>query len=227
MTINEKERERKYFNKARPEIEYGMVCQRKINNPKRKPRNDGLVTYYYVTEQQPHASNYYIDGKAYIIPVRVTPEMYAELTELDKKEHNNNHKHDRRYLDIESHFKRNGEIDEDDNENNPWECVAYQKTINYDDTIAAHMDRKTVKSTFSNEERRMVSLFKKGYSQQVIAHKMKKSQSYISKHLTPLIERLEREDLDDGSRTYSDIDFEIMWKKFVYRTRRTTAATLF
>ena len=215
MTINEKERERKYFNKARPEIEYGMVCQRKINNPKRKPRNDGLVTYYYVTEQQPHASNYYIDGKAYIIPVRVTPEMYAELTELDKKEHNNNHKHDRRYLDIESHFKRNGEIDEDDNENNLWECVAYQKTINYDDTIAAHMDRKTVKSTFSNEERRMVSLFKKGYSQQVIAHKMKKSQSYISKHLTPLIERLEREDLDDGSRTYSDIDFEIMWKKFV------------
>ena len=215
MTINEKERERKYFNKARPEIEYGMVCQRKINNPKRKPRNDGLVTYYYVTEQQPHASNYYIDGKAYIIPVRVTPEMYAELTELDKKEHNNNHKHDRRYLDIESHFKRNGEIDEDDNENNPWECVAYQKTINYDDTIAAHMDRKTVKNTFSNEERRTVSLFKNGYSQQVIAHKMKKSQSYISKHLTPLIERLEREDLDDGSRTYSDIDFEIMWKKFV------------
>ena len=49
MTINEKERERKYFNKARPEIEYGMVCQRKINNSKRKPRYDGLVTYYYVT----------------------------------------------------------------------------------------------------------------------------------------------------------------------------------
>lgn len=214
MTNGEKERERKYFNKARPEIEYGMVCQRKINNSKPKPGKDGLVTYYYVTEQQPLSGNYYIDGKAYIVPVKVTPEMYAELTELDKKEHNNNHKHDRRYLDIESHFKRKGEIDEDDNESNPWEYVAYQKTINCDDTIASHMDRKATKSSFTNEARRMVKLFKKGYSQQVIARKLKKSQSYISKHLTPLIERLEREDLDDGSRTYSDIDFEIMWKKF-------------
>ena len=214
MTSNEKERERKYFNKARPEIEYGMACQRKINNPKRKQGKDGLVTYYYVTEQQPLSGNYYMEGKAYIVPVKVTPEVYAELTELDKKEHNNNHKHDRRYLDIESHFKRKGEIDEDDSETNPWECIAYQKTKNYDDTIAAHMDRKTVKNTFTKEERRMVKLFKKGYSQQVIARKLKKSQSYISKHLTPLIERLDREDLDDGSRTYSDIDFEIMWKTF-------------
>ena len=214
MTRVEKERERKYYNKARPEIEYGMACQRKINNPKRKQGKDGLVTYYYVTEQQPLSGNYYLNGRAYITPVKVTSEVYAELTELDKKEHNNNHKHDRRYLDIENHFQRKGKIDEDDNESNPWEYVAYQKTISYDDTIAAHMDRKAVKSTFTKEERKMVKLFKKGYSQQIIARKLKKSQSYISKHLTPLIERLEREDLDDGSRTYSDIDFEIMWKKF-------------
>ena len=214
MTSDGKKRERKYFNKARPEIEYGMICQCKINKPNRKPGKDGLVTYYYVTEQHPLSGNYFMDGKAYIIPVKVTPKVYAELTELDGEEHNNNHKHDRRYLDIESHFRRKGEIDEDDNESNPWECVAYQKTINYDDTIAAHMDRKAVKSTFTKEERKMVKLFKKGYSQQIIARKLKKSQSYISKHLTPLIERLEREDLDDGSRTYSDIDFEIMWKKF-------------
>ena len=66
---DEKERERKYFNKARPEIEYGMVCQQKINNPKRKPGKDGLVTYYYVTEQQPLSGNIYMDGKAYIIPI--------------------------------------------------------------------------------------------------------------------------------------------------------------
>lgn len=214
MTSDGKKRERKYFNKARPEIEYGMICQCKINKPNRKPGKDGLVTYYYVTEQQPLSGNYFMDGKAYIIPVKVTPKVYAELTELDGEEHNNNHKHDRRYLDIESHFRRKGEIDEDDNESNPWEYVAYQKTINYDDTIAAHMDRKAVKNTFTREERRMVKLFKKGYPQQIIARKMKKSQGYISKHLTPLIERLEREDLDDGSRTYSDIDFEIMWKKF-------------
>ena len=219
MTRNEKERERKYFNKARPKIEYGMICQRKINKPNRKPRNDGLVTYYYVTEQQPLAGNYYIDGQPYIIPVKVTPEIYAELTELDRKEHNNNHKHDRRYLDIENHFKRKCEIDEDDDEVNPWECVVYQKTINYDDTIVAHMDRKAVKSAFTREERRMVKLFKNGYSQQVIARKLKKSQSYISKHLTPLIERIEREDLDNGSRTYSDIDFEMMWKKFAISQR--------
>ena len=219
MTSDEKERERKYFNKARPEIEYGMVCQLKKNNPKRQPGKDGLVTYKYVTEHQPLSGNYYMDGKAYIIPIRVTPEMYAELTKLDTKEHNNNHMHDRRYLDIESHFKYKGEIDEDDDEVNPWECVVYQKTINYDDTIAAHMDRKSVKSIFTKEERRMVKLFKKGYPQQAIARKMKKSQSYISKHLTPPIERLEREDLDDGSRTYSDIDFEIMWKKFAHSHR--------
>ena len=214
MTSDGKKRERKYFNKARPEIEYGMICQCKINKPNRKPGKDGLVTYYYVTEQHPLSGNYFMDGKAYIIPVKVTPKVYAELTELDGEEHNNNHKHDRRYLDIESHFKRKATTPQDDNESNPREHVAYQKTINYDDTIAAHMDRKAVKSTFTKEERKMVKLFKKGYSQQIIARKLKKSQSYISKHLTPLIERLEREDLDDGSRTYSDIDFEIMWKKF-------------
>ena len=214
MTANEKERERKYFNKARPEIEYGMICQRKLNNPKRKKGKDGLITYYYVTEQRPLSGNYYVNGRAYIIPVKVAPELYIQLTEQDKKEHNNNHKHDRRYLDIESHFKLKGEIDEDDGETNPWERVACQKTINYDDTIAAHMDRKAVKDTFSKEERRMVKLFKNGYPQQAIARRLKKSQSYVSKHLARLLERLDREELDDGSRTYSDIDFEILWKKF-------------
>ena len=214
MTKEEKERERKYFNKARPEIEYGMVCQCKLNSPRRKSGKDGLVRYYYVTDQQPLSGSYYIDGSAYIIPVKVTPDLYSELTELDRKEHNNNHKHDRRYLDIERHFKRKGEIDEEDKETNPWECVVHQKTINYDDAIAANMDRKAAKSTFSEEGRRMVRLFNKGYPQQLIAKKLKRSQSYVSKHLTPLIERLEREDLDDGSRTFSDIDFEIMWKKF-------------
>ena len=213
MTTEEKERERKYFNKARPEIEYGMICQRKLNNPKRKKDKDGLITYYYVTEQRPLAGNYYVNGKAYIIPVRVAPELYIQLTEQDKKEHNNNHKHDRRYLDIESHFKLKGEID-GDGETNPWECVACQKTINYDDAIAAHMDRRAVKDAFSKEERRMVKLFKNGYPQQVIARRLKKSQSYVSKHLSRLLERLDREELDDGSRTCSDIDFEIMWKKF-------------
>ena len=177
------------------------------------------MTYYYVTEQRPLSGNYYVNGRAYIIPVKVAPELYIQLTEQDKKEHNNNHKHDRRYLDIESHFKLKGEIDGNDGETNPWECVACQKTINYDDTIAAHMDRKAVKDTFSKEERRMVKLFQNSYPQQAIAHRLKKSQSYISKHLTPLIERLEREDLDDGSRTYSDIDFEIMWKKFAVSHR--------
>lgn len=60
----------------------------------------------------------------------------------------------------------------------------------------------------------MVKLFQNGYPQQVIAHRLKKSQSYVSKHLARLLERLDREELDDGSRTYSDIDFEILWKKF-------------
>ena len=34
------------FNKSQPNIEYGMLSSRYLNNPKRKPNAEGLVTYY-------------------------------------------------------------------------------------------------------------------------------------------------------------------------------------
>lgn len=86
-----------------------MLSSCSLNNPKRKPNADGLVTYYYTSVAEPTSGTYYCNGDYYIIPAKVTPEVYAELIERDRKEHNNNHKHDRRYLDVEkdiSHLAR-------------------------------------------------------------------------------------------------------------------------
>ncbi len=85
-----------YYNKAQPNIEYGMVSSRKLNNPRRKPNTDGLVTYNYISVDEPSGGSYYRNGDYYIIPTKVAPEVYAELVEQDRQEHNNNHKHDRR-----------------------------------------------------------------------------------------------------------------------------------
>lgn len=102
-----------YYNKAQPNIEYGMLSSRYLNNPKRKPNADGLVTYYYTSVSEPLGGTYYRNRDYYIIPVKVTPEVYAQLMKRDKKEHNNNHKHDRRYLDVEKYYRQRSEIDED------------------------------------------------------------------------------------------------------------------
>ena len=91
-----------YYNKAQPNIEYGMLSSRYLNNPKRKPNADCLVTYYYTSVSEPLGGTYYRNRDYYIIPVKVTPKVYAQLMKRDKKEHNNNHKHDRRYLDVEN-----------------------------------------------------------------------------------------------------------------------------
>lgn len=90
-----------YYNKVQPNIEYGMLSSRSLNNPKRKPNVYGLVTYYYTSVEEPLGGIYYRNHDYYIIPTQVTPEVYAELVEWDRIEHNNNHKHDRRYLDVE------------------------------------------------------------------------------------------------------------------------------
>lgn len=82
-----------YYNKAQPNIEYGMLSSRRLNNLKRKPNADGLVTYYYTSVEEPLGGRYYRKCDYYIIPVKVTPEVYAQLMKRDKKEHNNNHKH--------------------------------------------------------------------------------------------------------------------------------------
>ena len=34
-----------YYNKAQPNIEYGMLSSRYLNNPKRKPTADGLKMF--------------------------------------------------------------------------------------------------------------------------------------------------------------------------------------
>ena len=164
MTTEEKERARKSFNKARPEIEYGMICQRKLNNPKRKRGKDGLISYYYVSEQRPLAGNYYVNGRAYIIPVRVAPELYIQLTEQDKKEHNNNHKHDRRYLDIESHFKLNGEID-GDGETNAWECGVHSEIV-------------MIWDGHSEDRDALASRVDRGYTDFSKEHQLKETENY-------------------------------------------------
>lgn len=118
-----------YYNKAQPNIEYGMLSSRSLNNPKRKPNAEGLVTYYYTSVEEPLGGTYYRNRDYYIIPVKLTPEVYIELIERDRLEHNNNHKHDRRYLDVERYYRQSGEIDADDRETNAWDCVADKKTF--------------------------------------------------------------------------------------------------
>lgn len=88
------------YNKAQPNIEYGMLSSRSLNNPKCKPNADGLVTYYYTSVEELLGGTYYRNQDYYIIPVKVTPEVYARLMKLDKKEHNNNHKQQRQLVEL-------------------------------------------------------------------------------------------------------------------------------
>ena len=61
-----------------------MLSSRSLNNPKRKPNADGLVTYYYTSVAEPTSGTYYCNGDYYIIPAKVTPEVYAELIVIAK-----------------------------------------------------------------------------------------------------------------------------------------------
>lgn len=205
-----------YYNKAQPNIEYGMLSSRKLNNPKRKPNADGLVTYYYTSVKEPLGGRYYRKSDYYIIPVNVTPKVYAALVKRDKKEHNNNHKHDRRYLDVEKYYRQRGEIDEGDRETNAWECVADKKTLNYENEIIEEMDKQALLSTLSKLDRIIVKLYEAGVGQKSIAKKIGKTQSYVSKRLERLLGLIEVERLNDGNRTKKEIEFEVAWKKFIY-----------
>ena len=205
-----------YYNKAQPDIEYGMLSSRKLNNPKRKPNADGLVTYYYTSIEEPLGGRYYRKCDYYIIPVNVTPKVYAALVMRDKKEHNNNHKHDRRYLDVEKYYRQRGEIDEDDRETNAWECVADKKTLNYENDIIEKMDKQELHSTLSKTDRIIVKLYEANYGQKLIAKTIGKTQSYVSKRLERLLDLIEFERLNDGNHTKKEIEFELAWKKFIY-----------
>ena len=205
-----------YYNKAQPNIEYGMLSSRYLNNPKRKPNADGLVTYYYTSVSEPLGGTYYRNRDYYIVPVKVTPKVYAQLMKRDKKEHNNNHKHDRRYLDVEKYYRQRGEINEDDRETNAWECIADKKTLNFENDIIEELDKKALLSTFSKSDRLIVKLYEAGVGQKHIAKKIGKTQSYVSKRLERLLDLIEAERLNDGSRTKKEIEFELAWKKFIY-----------
>lgn len=205
-----------YYNKAQPNIEYGMLSSRRLNNPKRKPNVDGLVTYYYTSVEEPLGGTYYRNRDYYIIPVKVTPEVYAQLMKRDKKERNNNHKHDRRYLDVEKYYRQRGEIDEDDRETNAWECVTDKKTLNFENDIIEEMDKQALLFTLSKADRIIVSLYEAGVEQNLIAKKIGKTQSYVSKRLERLLDLIEFERLNDGSSTKKEIEFELAWKKFIY-----------
>ena len=201
---------------AQPNIEYGMLSSRRLNNPKRKPNVDGLVTYYYTSVEEPLGGTYYRNRDYYIIPVKVTPEVYAQLMKRDKKERNNNHKHDRRYLDVEKYYRQRGEIDEDDRETNAWECVTDKKTLNFENDIIEEMDKQALLFTLSKADRIIVSLYEAGVEQNLIAKKIGKTQSYVSKRLERLLDLIEFERLNDGSSTKKEIEFELAWKKFIY-----------
>lgn len=193
-----------------------MLSGVKLNNPHRKPKADGLVTYYYTSVEEPLGGTYYRYGDYYIIPVRVTPKVYARLVKRDKKEHNNNHKHDRRYLDVERYYRQIDEIDEDDRETNAWECVADKKTLNYANDIIAEMDKQALLATPSETDRKIIELYEADIGQKNIAKIIGKTQSYVSKRLERLLDLIEYERLNDGSRTKKEIEFEIAWKKFLY-----------
>ena len=205
-----------YYNKAQPNIEYGMLSSRRLNNLKRKANADGLVTYYYTSIFEPLGGTYYRNRDYYIIPVKVTPKVYAQLMKRDKKEHNNNHTHDRRYLDVEKYYRQRGDIDENDRETNAWECVADKKTLNFENDIIEELDKKALLSTFSKSDRIIVQLYEAGVGQKYIAKKIGKTQSYVSKRLERLLDLIEAERLNDGSRTKKEIEFELAWKKFIY-----------
>ena len=205
-----------YYNKAKPNIEYGMLSGRKLNNPRRKPNRDGFVTYLYTSPCEPLSGTYYRNGDYYIIPTKVTTEVYAKLVEQNRQEHNNNHKHDRRYLDVENYYRQRGEIDEENDETNAWECVADKKTLCLESDLIEDMDKDAVLKKLTSEDRIILEAYESGYRQKSIAKAIGKTQSYVSKRLEKLLNLIEYERLNDESMTDEEIKFEIEWKKFLY-----------
>ena len=76
--------------------------------------------------------------------------------------------------------------------------------------------QKALLSTFSKSDRLIVKLYEAGVGQKHIAKKIGKTQSYVSKRLERLLDLIEAERLNDGSRTKKEIEFELAWKKFIY-----------
>ena len=204
------------YNKAKPDIEYGMLSGRKLNRPLRKAGEDGLVTYFYTSLEEPRGGRYYRQKDYYIIPVKVPPEVYAALVEQDRIEHNNNHKHDRRALDVEQYVRRRGLLSEDDDETNPWGCLADERTYDLESALAEQMDGAALVKHFPKEDKIILKAYEQGISQKIVAKVLGKSQSYVSKELSEVLDRIEHERMNDGALSDIEIEFEIEWKKFLY-----------
>ncbi len=114
------------------------------------------------------------------------------------------------------YYRQRGDIDEDDRETNAWECVADKKTLNLENDIIEELDKQALLSTLPKSDRIIVKLYEAGVGQKFIAKAIGKTQSYVSKRLERLLDLIEAERLNDGSRTEKEIEFELAWKKFIY-----------
>ena len=78
------------------------------------------------------------------------------------------------------------------------------------------MDKEAVIQNLPDEDRIILESYESGFKQKEIAEIIERTQSYVSKRLEKLLDRLEYERLYDTSRTVDEIKFEIAWNKFLY-----------
>ncbi len=175
--------------------EYGLPSQYLLNRKKRPAETNGKYVYYYVganITDFPKGSKLRRYKNAYICEVEVSAEEWQCLYELDKAEYNANHKEDRHKdgYHSEEYLSTAEELDED---------TSYTQTL-------------------VGENEKIFKLYNQGYTQQEIAKKLSVTQSYVSKHLTKIKEKM---DLEDAHEMISTIERKVerFWDEFISKRK--------
>ena len=174
-----------------------------LNRGRVRRTTDGKYKYYY-----PNSSK----AKA----VTMSEDFYLLLSELDRKEYNNDRKEIRHRGELTPYHD-----DYEYEKTNPWNNVPDQNTFFVQDDICERLDRETVLAKLSDLDRKIYCLCVELDCTQTVAAKiLKLNQSTIARRLAVVYDLVETERFNDGTRTAEEIRFEILWLELL-RTGKT------
>ena len=179
----------KIYNK-----EYGLPSQYLLNKTKRPAKTEGKYLYYYVganITDFPCGSKLRRYKNVYAVEVEVSSEEWDCLHELDREEYNSNHKEDR-HKDAYKQLKKL--------------------------SIEQDLIEEVGVNTLLEVEREIFKLHGQGYTQQEIAEKLNVTQSYISKQLVKIYDKIE-ENTADETLLPIERKVEKFWDEFIAKRK--------
>ena len=188
--------------------EYGSVSPCILNSYKKKPNENGTITYYYIANEE--SENTIYRNGMYLIPVELSPEDYRTICKQDWEDYKDNFRYNNHTTSLNKFYDdENVEIEE----NLP--LSFYEESINNEDRLCEELDFNKVINSFCKIDKYIAILNKNGYSQSEIAKKLRLTQSAVSKRLYKIKYALEYNSLNDGTLSKKEIEFEIAWKEFL------------